>query len=112
MSDADDVLAHSEDDDEWDDEPVAVEVRPSGKQVLSARLPSDLADKVFDEAARRGVPVSAVVRAAVDHYFSPRLVNVVSAQPGLRVRMFVTIAYDTANPVVTTGDLPPLRAAM
>lgn len=111
MNDADDVLAHSADGDEWEDEPVAVDVRPTGKQVLSARLPVELADKVFEEAARRGVPVSEVVRAAVDNYFSPRLVNVVSVQPGLRVRMFVTIAYDTANPVVTTGDLPPLRAA-
>ncbi|HVF05210.1 MAG TPA: hypothetical protein VNA20_10240 [Frankiaceae bacterium] len=113
MSDADDVLAHSEDPDEWEDEPVAIERRPSGNQVLSARIPTALADRVFAEAARRNVKASEIVRVAVESYFSPPVFAVVKVQVGPRVRMFLTTAaYDTENPVVTVGDIPPLRAAM
>jgi hypothetical protein len=112
VSDADDVLAHSEDEGEWDDQPVAAAVRPSGSQVLSARIPAALADQVFEEAARRGVSMSEVVRAAIEDYFTPRLVHVLTAQPGERVRIFIAYTYDTANPVVTVNDLPPLRQAM
>lgn len=113
MSDADDVLAHSEDEDEWDDEPVAIEVRPSGNQVLSARIPAALANRVFFEAERRQLKVSEVVRAAIEQYFTPTVFNVIKVQTGERVRMFLTtVAYDTENPVVTTDDLPALRVAM
>lgn len=112
MTDADDVLAHSEDEGEWDDQPVAAAVRPSGNQVLSARIPVALAEQVFDEAARRGVSMSEVVRAAIEEFFTPKVVHILTAQPGERVRIFLTYTYDTANPVVTVNDLPPLRAAI
>lgn len=112
MSEADEVLAHREDPDEWDDEPVQIEVRPSGKQVLSARLPTPLADLVFDEAERLNTTLSEVVRAALEQYFSPLVHEPqVNVYLGWRIRVFrVDPAYDTANPVVTTGDLP-LRVA-
>jgi hypothetical protein len=112
MSDADDVVAHSEDEDEWSDEPVAIERRPSGSQVLSVRLPTGLAHRVLGEAARRGVRPSEVVRAAIETYFDPPVFRVLKVQPSARVRFFlVPAAYDTVNPVVTTGDVPPLRLA-
>lgn len=110
MSDADDVLAHSEDEGEWSAEPVVIERRPSGTQVVSARLPSGLAHVLLAEAARRGLRPSEIVREAVEHYLNPPVWKVIRLQPGERVRFFLTtVAYDTTNPVVTSGDLPRLQ---
>jgi hypothetical protein len=113
MNDADDVLAHSEDEGEWEDEPVAIERRPSGSQVLSARIPRGLADGVFATAARRGMKPSDIVRAAIETYLNPPVFHVIKVQPSDRVRFFRTVAsYETTNPVVTTENLPPLRLAL
>ena len=111
MSDeADDVLAHSEDEDEWDDEPVEIEVRPSGSQVISVRVPDDLAHLLFAEVDRRHARLSDVVRAALDQYFRPATWGVIRVMPGERVRFGVLGPFnDTTNPTVTTADLPPLR---
>jgi hypothetical protein len=112
MSDADDVLAHSEDEGEWDDEPVAVERRPSGSQVLSVRVPDDVAALVLAEAERRGVRLSEVVRGALVAYVTPWAGwKVVTVHVSERVRFRDVSWHGTANPVVTSGDLPPLRAA-
>lgn len=54
---ADEVLAHSEDEDEWEDEPEQIESRPSGTQVISARLPTALAEELLAGASRRKVRV-------------------------------------------------------
>lgn len=111
MSDeADEVLAHSEDEGEWDDEPVQIEVRPSGSQVISVRVPDDLADLLFAEVDRRRVRLSDVVRAALDQHLRPTTWRVVRVMPGERIRFGVLDAFnDTTNPAVTTADLPPLR---
>lgn len=112
MSDeeADDVLAHSEDEGEWDDEPVDIEVRPSGNQVLSARIPTALAEMVFDEAAHRNVTMSEVVRAAIESYFQPRVVAVVKVFPSDRIRLHAQRADETVNPVVSVPEF--LRLAI
>jgi hypothetical protein len=113
MSDADDVLAHSEDPDEWEDEPVAIERRPSGTQVVSARLPRGIADAVFAVAAQRGVSPSELVRSAIESFLNPPVFRVITVHPSDRVRIFRAVAaYETANPTVTTDDLPPLRRAL
>src|SRR5215472_13328625 len=65
---ADDVLAHSEDEGEWEEEPELIESRPSGTQVVSARLPTILAEELLDEAGRRGIRPSELVRQAVDAF--------------------------------------------
>jgi hypothetical protein len=65
---ADEVLAHSEDEGEWEDGPEQIESRPSGTQVISARLPTGLAEELLTEASRRKVRPSELVRAAVDAY--------------------------------------------
>lgn len=112
MNDADDVLAHSEDEGEWEDEPVAIERRPSGSQVLSVRLPRGIADAVFANAARREVKPSEFIRSAIERYLNPPMFHVVKVQPSSRVQIFRNVAgYETSNPVVTTDDVPPLRAA-
>jgi ribbon-helix-helix CopG family protein len=54
----------SDSDQNWEQEEVEVE-RPVGV-VVSARLSQELADRVFAEAQRRGVPTSAVVREALE----------------------------------------------
>jgi len=43
---ADDLFEHRNDPDEWDDQPVEIEVRPAGSEVVSFRLPSDELDRV------------------------------------------------------------------
>jgi hypothetical protein len=65
---ADEALAHSEDEGEWEDEPEQIESRPSGNQVISARLPTALAEELLSEAARRGVRPSELVRQAVEAF--------------------------------------------
>jgi hypothetical protein len=72
-------------------------------QVVSARIPADLAARLVAEAEARGVRPSEVVRAALEAYFSGvRVCDVVSVQPGHRVRVLHDEpGYATANPVVT-----------
>lgn len=48
----------------WEQEDVEID-RPVGV-VVSARLSQELADRVFGEAQRRGVPISAIVREALE----------------------------------------------
>lgn len=62
---AGDILEHSEDQEEWEQEPEEIESRPSGSQVISARLPTALAEQVLAEAARREAKPSEVVREAI-----------------------------------------------
>lgn len=54
----------TDNDQNWEVEEVEVE-RPVAV-VVSARLPQELAERVFAEAQRRGTPVSAVVREALE----------------------------------------------
>lgn len=65
---ADKVMAHSQDPDEWEDEAEEIESRPSGTQVVSARLPSSLAEQLLAVAAARGVKPSELVRDAVQSW--------------------------------------------
>lgn len=60
-----------EDQDAWETEDV--ELAKPVATVVSVRLHPALADRVFEEAQRRGVPTSAVVREAIeDHLEHPR----------------------------------------
>ena len=86
---ADDILEHSEDDGEWEQEPEEIESRPSGSQVISARLPTALAEKVLTEAARRGAKPSEVVREAIESWLrsTPGGVAEISAYAGQNMRI-------------------------
>jgi len=53
---------------EWETE--EVEMAKTVGTVISVRFPRELAERVFDLAERRGTPVSAVVRQAVEEYMS------------------------------------------
>lgn len=68
MTDADDVLAHSTDDGEWDEAPTSLEARPTGSQVLTVSLSDELAERLFAETARTGRTLSEVVAVAVEAY--------------------------------------------
>jgi len=108
---ADEVLAHSEDDGEWEEAPEAIERRPRGTQVVSARLPVELAQELLAEAARRGSKPSELVREAVEQYFRKGGIESVTAYAGQRIRLFQQFAsYETENPVVT--DPPPNLVAL
>ncbi len=67
---ADEVLLHSEDEGEWEEEPEQIETKPSGSQVISARLPASLTERVLAEAGRRGVRPSELVREAIEMWLS------------------------------------------
>ncbi len=54
------------DESDWETEKVEV-AKPVGT-VISVRFPPEVAERVFDLAERRAVPVSAVVREAVEGY--------------------------------------------
>ena len=56
------------DEGEWGEEPEQIESRPSGMQVISARLPSALAEELLAAAAHRKVRPSQVVREAVEKW--------------------------------------------
>lgn len=113
---ADDVLAHSEDEGEWENEPVVLERRSTGTQVLSARLPRELAHRVFAAAEERRTRPSDVLREALESYFAKDhhvLEASATAQPGPRVRLFgpPLRGYETQNPtdiVVSAFDGSPL----
>jgi hypothetical protein len=86
---ADDILEHSEDDGEWEQEPEEIESRPSGSQVISARLPTALAEQVLAEAVRRGAKPSEVVREAIEIWLhaKPGSVAEISAYAGQNMRV-------------------------
>ncbi len=77
-----------------------------GRQVVSARIPGDLAVRLLAEADAKGVSASEVVRDALEAWFSqPRLSDVVVVQVGFRVRVLRDErGYETNNPVVTDQD--------
>jgi hypothetical protein len=97
---ADEVLGHSEDEGEWEAEPELIESKPSGTQVISARLPTVLAEELLDDASRRGVRPSELVRQAVEAYLrgrSPGAVGI-SAQSTGMLRVITPLGdYRTEN---------------
>jgi len=108
------VLAHSEDADEWEQEPVVIDTKPSGSQVISARLPTALADELLIEAERRGVKPSELVRDAVQKLLHKQVtafggitVVGVTASPLLTVKTPVsTPRAENSNPVVGPEEAP------
>ncbi len=104
---ADDVLAHSEDEGEWEDNPTSIESRPRGTQVVSARLPVALAQQLLTEAGRRGIKPSELVREAMEEFLNRGLLHEsVTGFPGHRLHFSsLSMPYATENPAVT--DLPP-----
>ena len=96
---ADEVLAHSEDEDEWEEKPEQIESKPSGTQVISARLPSALAEELLAEATSRGVRPSELVRQAVEVFMrKPAGIVDLNAYVGYRMKVQTFIAqYTTEN---------------
>ena len=110
-SEADEVLAHSEDEGEWEEEPAQIESRPSGTQVVSARLPSPLAEALLAEAQRLNVRPSEVIRAAVERWLTTKPsgmvdirasagqnMRIVSPMPDSRSENFNLVVQVEANP--------------
>ena len=107
MNTADTVLAHSEDDGEWEEEPEQIESRPSGTQVISARLPTVLAERLLSEASSRGIRPSELVRQAVEEFIRSggcRLASVSAQGTGNMSVASQLEAHPTRNPnlVVST----------
>lgn len=107
----DEVLAHSEDEGEWEEEPEQIESRPSGTQVISARLPSTLAEELLAAAQRRRVRPSELVREAVEkwlrtgpvgvfdiHASVGQNMRVVTSAPESRTENFNLVVQVEANP--------------
>jgi hypothetical protein len=79
------------DRDDW--EPEEVEVSKPVGVVISVRLTSETAERVFELARRQGVPTSAVMREAVERYLSDPVAGVAgsdisfSASNGVQVSL-------------------------
>jgi hypothetical protein len=61
-------MTESHDEEAWETEEVEL-AKPVGA-VVSVRLHPALADRVFEEARRRDVPTSAVLREAIEEYLA------------------------------------------
>jgi hypothetical protein len=120
---ANEVLAHSEDEGEWDERPAQIETRPSGTQVISARLPTALAEELLAEAERRGVKVSELVRDAVDHLLHPETPTAHHPTTGITASVSARLTVVTplwqyrtenSNPIVEPDEIPepPLVVAL
>jgi hypothetical protein len=108
---ADDILEHSEDEGEWEQKPEQIESRPSGSQVISARLPTALAEQVLAEAARRGAKPSEVVREAIEIWLRavPSSVTEISAYAGQNMHVITPSIQgrtDNFNLVVSVETNP------
>lgn len=108
---ADDILEHSEDEGEWEQEPEQIESRSSGSQVISARLPTALAERVLAEAVRRGAKPSEVVREAIEVWLRalPGGVTEISAYAGQNMRVITPSAQgrtENFNLVVSVETNP------
>ena len=68
---ADDLYDHRNEPGEWDDQPVDIEVRPTGSEVVSFRLPSDELDRVVEAAKAAGESLSQFVRGALRARLEP-----------------------------------------
>ena len=90
---AKEVLEHSEDEGEWAEAPEQIESRPSGMQVISARLPTALAEQLLAEAANRDVRLSDLVRQAVESFLltETRGVAEIVAYPGTSMRVLTPL---------------------
>ena len=91
---ADEVLARSEDEGEWEEEPAQIESRPSGTQVISARLPSALAEDLLAEAQRLRARPSELVREAVEMWLKAKPAGMVDirASAGQNMRVVTPTA--------------------
>ncbi len=70
-AEADDLYENRYDPDEWDDLSVQIEVRPTGSEVVSFRLPADELDRIVDAADAAGESLSEFVRGALRDRLEP-----------------------------------------
>jgi hypothetical protein len=108
------VLAHAEDEDEWEEQPTRIESRPTGTQVISARLPTALAEKLLAEAARRGLKPSELVRAAVERMLHAEAgLAAFTMSNDVRVRVLTPVSPSrTENPNLVLTDEPSKVVAL
>lgn len=62
----DELFRRRHDEDEWEEEPAEVRVRPSTTEVVSFRLGSDELDRVQEAARGRGISLSEFIRGAIE----------------------------------------------
>lgn len=70
-AEADDLYGSRYDPDEWDEQPVQIEVRPTGSEMVSFRLPADELDRVVEAAESTGESLSQFVRGALRDRLEP-----------------------------------------
>jgi metal-responsive CopG/Arc/MetJ family transcriptional regulator len=98
------------DEEEWDDTSVTIERRPTGNQVVSARLPTALVLELGRVADHLDMKLSELVRAAVEQYLRSSSTPVtVSAWPGGQLRVITpvfSVKTESANLVVPEPHEP------
>ncbi|WP_420622816.1 hypothetical protein [Candidatus Poriferisodalis sp.] len=65
------LYKHRDDPGEWDDQPVEIDVRPGGSEVVSFRIPTEELDSVTEAARVAGESLSQFVRGALSARLKP-----------------------------------------
>jgi hypothetical protein len=108
--------AHRNDPEEWSEETEDIEVRPSGSEVVSFRLPSEELDALAEASKEAGESLSEYVRKAIAvrlHGIAIGPVVQVSLGTGtLLVRSHIVTGTRSENVADAIPDLPPLTVAV
>lgn len=108
------LRAHRDDPDEWSEEAVAIEVRPSRSTVVSFRLPSEEFHALHGAAQRAGESLSEFIRSALSLRLhgetAPQALEVTSGVYRLQYNTGLLPAHRTENPAAFPDKpLKPLK---
>lgn len=78
QDEARELYEHRHDEDEWEDEPEPIEVRPSRSSMLSIRLPRDVFEALTQAAEQKGENLSEYVRKAIMYRIQTSGVRIVT----------------------------------
>lgn len=105
---AEQLHAHRDDADEWEDAPASVKVKQSRTEVVSFRLPSDELDRLEEAAAAAGETISVFIRRVLQQHLGglPPSLQVTSGA----LRLFAhgsNLSQNYVEPAVAVPDYPP-----
>lgn len=110
------IMAHRDDPDEWDEQPEAIEVRPRRTDVVSFRLPTDEMEALEANASAAGETISEYLRKAVALriYGEPigPAVEITTGAKRLVIRSHIVTSSTRDAPGSFVQDVPPITQAI
>lgn len=108
---AEELYAHRDDPDEWEEEATHLEVRATGTEVVSFRLPSEALDRLQLAAEQRGETLSEILRDIVLSTLKGKeleqLIDFTAGSGQVTVRTSLSSGGSTENPALENmSDLP------